>query len=584
LICGLSHAHAAEAIRYTLSLAQPGTHLLHVTLQIPPGSEHRDLQLPVWNAFYQVRDFSQYVNWIRARDAAGKPLEVQELNRSLWRIAGTAAGATVEYETFANRPGPYDAEFNPHHVFLNLAEVLLYPVDARWSAMQVNFVDVPPKWKFASAMANCAPAEPACFVADNYDRMVDSPVEGGSFAESDFDEGGGHYRVIVDADPADYDLQKIVPVVRKIVAAETSWMNDRPFDKYTFLYHFPRAPLYGGMEHAYSTAITLDAQLLRDDPQQLANVTAHEFFHLWNVKRIRPQALEPVDYTKENYSDALWFCEGVTSTVEDYALLRAGLLDEPGYVQRLGASITALERRPAHLTQSVEDSSRDAWLEKYAYYRLPQRSISYYNKGQLLGVLLDLQMREASGGRATLRGLFQWMNRNYAKQGKFFEDTKGIEQSAEKLCGCDLAGFFAQYAAATGEVPWDDFFRSVGLRVVQNRRPVADLGFSAERSFDALPEVVLVPSRGPAEAAGLAVGDLIVAVNGQPPEPDIGRQLAQFHAGDTLHLKVRGENGERELQWKLSSRSEVEFLLQDVENMTPQQRARRAAWLRGEPE
>jgi predicted metalloprotease with PDZ domain len=583
LIVGLTQpAYATDAIRYTLSLAQPGTHLVHVTVQIPSGSDRHDLQLPVWNALYQVRDFSQYVNWIRAKDAAGKPLKVHEIDKSRWRIEGTGSGASVDYEIFTDRPGPYDAEFNPHHAFFNLAEVLMYPVEARSSAMQVNFVDVPAKWKFATALANCSSNDPTCFAAENYDHLVDSPVEIGTFRESDFDEGGGHYRVVVDADPSDYDMQKIVPMVRKIVDAETSWMDDRPFDAYTFLYHFPRAPVYGGMEHAYSTAITLGAQVLRDDPQQLTDVTAHEFFHLWNVKRIRPQSLQPVDYAKENYTDALWFSEGVTNTVEDYVLLRAGLLDEGGFLQRLGNSITALERRPAHLTQSAEESSLDAWLEKYAYYRLPQRSISYYNKGELLGVLLDLQMREASGGRATLRELFQWMNKHYAKEGKFFDDTKGVEQSAEEVCGCQLSSFFVKYAAGSEEVPWNDFFRTVGLRIVENSRPVADLGFVAERSFDAPPEVVLVNPKSAAEASGLAVGDLILAVNGQPPEPNIGRQLAQFHPGDSLQLKVRGEAGERTVQWKLGSRSEVEFHLRDVENITPQQKARRAAWLKGE--
>ena len=175
----------------------------------------------------------------------------------------------------------------------------------------------------------------------------------GKFQESDFDEAGGHFRVVVDADPSDYDMQEIVGQLHKITAAAISWMNDRPFDNYMFLYHFPRGPAGGGMEHAYCTAIDISAAALKQNPGALPGVTSHEFFHLWNVKRIRPQTLEPVDYTKENYTRALWFSEGVTSTAEGIINLRAGIIDEKGYLKRIGDEITELERRPAHLAQSA---------------------------------------------------------------------------------------------------------------------------------------------------------------------------------------------------------------------------------------
>ena len=197
-------------------------------------------------------------------------------------------------------------------------------------------------------------------------------MEIGNFKESDFDEAGGHFRVIVDADPADYDMAKIVAALHKIVAAATSWMNDRPFDSYMFLYHFPHGAAGGGMEHAYSTAIDLNADVMKQTLYVLTTVTSHEFFHLWNVKRIRPQTLEPVDYTKENYTRALWFSEGVTSTAEDTIQLRAALIDEKQYLYHLGEEITELELRPAHLTQSAEESSLDAWLEGNALLPPPR--------------------------------------------------------------------------------------------------------------------------------------------------------------------------------------------------------------------
>ena len=575
-------------VRYTISLLHPEQHLLHVTIQIAPGADTLQLQLPVWNALYQVRDFSQYINWVRARTPSGRVIEIRKLDKSRWQLLGAEGGAFVEYEIFADTSGPFGAQVNFHHAFLNLAEVLMYPVELRERATIVEFRDSPDDWRVATPLDALSAGT---YRAENYDRLVDSPVEIGNFHESDFDEGGGHYRVIVDAEPGDYDREKIVSDAHKIVAAATAWMNDRPFERYMFLYHFPRGPAGGGMEHAYSTAIDLSADALKGSSggligvvstggsAALRGVTAHEFFHLWNVKRIRPQTLEPVDYTKENYTRALWFSEGVTSTAEGIIQLRAGLLDEKGYLSRLGEEITELERRPAHLTQSAEDSSMDAWLEGNAYYRRPERSISYYNKGELLGVMLDLEVREASHGRASLREVLQWMNQQYAKQGRYFKDSEGVREAAEAVSHADLKWFFAKYVAGTEELPWNDFFRTVGLRVVENTNTVPDAGFAASRNFDGPMMVVAVTPGSEAERGGLQVGDTILEIQGKTP----GSELARPNMGDTITVKVSGRHGTaRELRWKVGSREEISYEVEDLEIVTPEQRARRAAWLKGE--
>jgi predicted metalloprotease with PDZ domain len=495
-------------------------------------------------------------------------------------IAGCKDGAEVEYEIFSNQPGPYDAELNLHHAFFNLAEILIYPVDSRFSPMSVRFTDVPRGWRAATALT----ADGDGFTAENYDRLVDGPVEIGNFDESDFDAAGGRYRIVVDAERGDYDMHKIEDMVRRIVLAGTEWMNDRPFQSYLFIYHFPHEASFGGMEHAYSTAISLDARIIKDDWQRLADVTAHEFFHLWNVKRIRPQSLEPVDYTRENYTRALWFSEGVTSTAQDIILLRAGLLDEPRFLDRLADQIETLERRPAHRTQSAEESSLDAWLEKYAYYRLPERSISYYNKGDLLGVLLDLQIREASQGKASLREMFAWMNENYGRTGRAFADSDGVRQAAETVARAPLSGFFEKYVAGTEEIPWDDFLRGIGFRVVQQVLNMPDLGFSVERSFGMVPTVNRVIPGSEAERQGLEVGDVLVEISGHAAGADYASQLAVLQPGDAIRLLVRSPRGVREVSWKVASKDEIEYQLKNVESITPQQRARRAAWLKGEAE
>lgn len=573
-------AGVARPVYYTLSLLHPEQHLLHVNIQVPPGEKLQELQLPVWNALYQVRDFSQYVNWLRARAPNGRVLQVRKLDKSRWQIWGAEDGAFVDYEIFADTAGPFGAQLNAHHAFLNLAEVLMYPVDLRSRSMILAFSDAPESWHVATpleALSSWA------YRAANYDGLVDSPVEIGDFQESDFDHAGGHYRVIVDAETADYDMLNTVGQLQKIVAAATSWMDDRPFDHYMFFYHFPHGPAGGGMEHAYSTAIDLSAETLKNNPAALPAVTSHEFFHLWNVKRIRPQTLEPVDYSKENYTRALWFSEGVTSTVEGIIELRAGLIDERRYLDYLGDQITELERRPAHLTQSAEESSLDAWLEGNPYYRRPDRSISYYNKGELLGVMLDLAVRDGSHGRASLREVLQWMNQNYAKKGRFFHDSESVREAAEAVSHADLGSFFTAYVAGTEKIPWNDFFRSVGLRVVEGSNTVPDAGFLATRNFDGPLTVESVTPGSAAERAGLQTGNTILEIQGKAGGQDSQQELARLRPGDAITLKIRTRRGaESELKWEMGGRQEASYELKDLDHITPQQRARRAAWLKGE--
>jgi predicted metalloprotease with PDZ domain len=571
---------SSQAIAYAVDLSSPEQHLVQVHITLPPGPAQRELQLPVWNALYQIRDFAQFVNWFRAKDRSGNPLPVRELDKSRWQIQGTANGAIVDYQIFVDSPGPFGAQLNPHHAFFNLAQILMYPVDARTAACNVRFTHVSAGWHIATPLTLVSEGE---FSAPNYDRLVDSPVEIGNFQESDFDEAGAHFRVIVDADPADYDMARIVAALHKIVAAATTWMNDRPFDAYTFIYHFPRGPAGGGMEHSYSTAIDLNAESMKQSLDALTGVTSHEFFHLWNVKRIRPQTLEPVDYTKENYTRALWFSEGVTSTAEGIIELRAGLLDEKQYLDQLSEEITELERRPAHLTQSAEESSLDAWLEGNPYYRRPERSISYYNKGELLGVMLDLEVREASHGQASLCEVLQWMNANYAKKGRFFNDSEGVREAAEAVSHSDLTSFFAKYVAGTEEIPWDDFFRPVGLRVEAITNNVPDAGFIASRNFDGPMSVASVTPGSAAEQAGLQVGDTIIEFQGKPAGQESRQDLAQLTPGDTLTVKVRSRRGgERELKWKVDSHQEISYEIKYLDQVTSAQRERRIAWLKGE--
>jgi len=576
-------ALAQSPIRYSVSLANPEKHLVDVTMDLPPGAAMRELQLPVWNALYQVRDFSQFMTWIRAEDGSGHTLPLNPINASRWQLQGALTGARVEYEIFADSPGPFGAQFNSHHAFLNLAEILLYADDQRSSPQLVEFKNIPAQWKIGTPLAR----QGSSYSAANYDRLVDSPVEISEFQERDITANCGKYRIILDLDNlvrapnAQSILDRITPSIERIVSAETTWMNDCPFDAYTFIYHFSDAPERGGMEHASSTAITLSPSSVTGNLAVFNSITAHEFFHLWNVKRIRPESLEPVDYTKANYTKALWFSEGVDSTVSGYMLLRAGLTDERSYLENLSQAISELENQPAHLTQSVEQSSLDAWLEKYSYYNLPGRSISYYNKGELLGILLDLKIRAASNDHASLEALFRYMNEHYAKQGKFFADTAGVRESAETLAHTSLRDFFSNYVSGVREIPWDDFFAPVGLHVVSFEQVFAYRGFDAVQKFDRPNVVVRVEPSSEAERAGLEANDVITRINGHTPSREIDRDIQALGPGAQLALTITREGAQHELHWTLGARKQTVYRLEDVANISSDKRARRQAWLFG---
>ncbi|HTK94192.1 MAG TPA: hypothetical protein VL382_01025, partial [Terriglobales bacterium] len=438
-----SAPYATAPVDFTVSLRDARMHLVHVRMQIAGTTSDRDVQLPVWNALYQIRDFAQYVRYVRASDLNGRLLAVRKLDKTTWRISGAEGGAVVDYLVYADVPGPYGAQVNNEHAFFNLAELLMYPVDGRDFAQTVTFTDIPEGWKLATPLPLLAARKNQyTYTARSYDRLVDGPVDIGPLSTADFDQDGARYHIVVDADPADYKMDQVVAMTKKLTHSEVDWMRERPFTEYTFMFHFEHGPGSGGMEHAYATAIDVSADRLADDPLALPSVTAHEFFHLWNVKRIRPASLEPIDYTREQYTRALWFSEGFTSAVGDYMLLRTGYFDERTFLENLAREIRALQLRPAHLTQSAEDSSLDTWFDKYPQYRLPDRSISYYNKGEILGVLLDLALREASGGRKSLRELFQYMNEHYAHEGRPFPDTQGVRESAEAITGKDFGWFF----------------------------------------------------------------------------------------------------------------------------------------------
>ncbi|MGB6820872.1 MAG: PDZ domain-containing protein [Candidatus Acidiferrales bacterium] len=573
-------AHAT--IYYTVSLKNPEQRIFHVIMEVPNAGRELIVAMPAWNATYDIRDFAFHVTDVRAQLMAtnvNSPLRVVKLDKQTWRITAPAHSqhdlgtVTIQYEDYWDEPGPFSSQLNSHHAFLNLAEVLFYVPSRRAEETEVQYSDVPESWRVAEELP--AGKSAAMFVAPSYDALVDAPAEIGAFRDFQFDANGAHLRVVVDG--KDWDQQKLGDTLRKIVSHETGMMRDVPFREYMFIFHFgPYAEAGGGgMEHANCTAIAVPSG------EMVANVAAHEFFHLWNVKRIRPQTLEPVDFTKEMPTRALWFAEGVTSTYAAYAMVRTGLWSHDQFYFDLAQQFTALDSRPARHWQSAEESSLDTWLDKYDYYDRPEVSISYYNKGQILGVLLDLEIRDATDNRKSLDDVLRAMDDDYAHRNRFYNDSAGVEQEAEKVSGRSLKDFFAKYVAGTDDIPYDDFLHIAGLTATKQRQAIADFGFEVSRGRSGPLQVAAVTPGSGAQQAGLQAGDFLLKLDGQPSPRFAQRWLLSHAPGDKVKLQIERNAGQREISLTLGKRTIESYSISEMPAATSKQKRIRDGMLNG---
>ena len=463
---------ASATIRYEVSFNQPADHIFHVQMEIPRVAPGETIAMPAWNALYQIRDFAYRVRdvevgCISSAGPAGKFAIARKLDKQDWSLdtatdgshvgcAGTD-GDVVTYSVVWNEPGPFDSQLSAHHAFVNLAEILMYVPDRRAEGSEVEFEDVPSGWQVIAELPR-GPKENS-FAAPSYDALVDAPVEAGNFDEFKFNSGGAHFRAVVDA--SDWQKGFLRDALQRITGYELKLMGGPPFREYTFIFHIGAYSDVGGggMEHMNSTAIAATST------SGAAAIAAHEFFHVWNVKRIRPQSLQPVDYAKEQYTRALWFAEGVTNTYSSYTLERAGLWSRKQFYADLASQIADLQSRPARKWQSAEESSLDAWFEKYDDYNRPSRSVSYYDKGQIVGVMLDLAIRDATGDRKSLDDVMRRMNDEYAKAGRYYDDSAGVLRVVNEVSGKDFSEFFRRYVSGTDEIPYDSFLGIAGLQL-----------------------------------------------------------------------------------------------------------------------
>jgi predicted metalloprotease with PDZ domain len=557
---------SGATIQYEVSIKRPQEHLFHVTMTIPDVNGEVTVQIPSWNALYQIRDFSSHIQQVEAFVGTEKA-PIEKMDKQSWRITGRGT-ITVRYATFWDDVGPFATQLNGEHAFINTAMVLLYVPNRRAEDVQLDLPDVPEPWNVASAsrtlIESMGGARNFVLYAGNYDVLADAPIEAGKFEQFELEGISPRISVVVHGDG--WRKRHVEEELKRICEYEIKLMDGAPFEHYTFILHIGKGAGGGGMEHANSTAIGIPSD------EYLAGVAAHEFFHLWNVKRIRPATLEPVDYTKEQYTRALWFAEGVTSTYGAYTLVRSGIWNKERFYADLGEQISELEARPANRWQSAEQSSLDAWLEKYPLYNGPDDSVSYYTKGQVLGDLLDILIRDRTNNGKSLDDVLRGLNTDFAKQGKTYRDSLDIRLEAEKVAGGSFEEFFRRYVAAAEPFPYQQVLAQAGLelRTIEHKRAL--LGFSAERESGGTVTVRGVDDGSSADVAGLRPGDVILNWNGGDLPRSLARWVRERQPGETVKVRIRRDEKERTLEFKLGE--EKELLYQVAEEPHASEKAR----------
>ena len=591
-------------ISFTVAMPRPHTHLFEVDVTIKrtaDGPQEELLVMPVWTpGSYLVREFARHVQDFTAGTAANQPLKWEKTNKNTWRVVTNGARDWhATYRVYANELSVRTSELNSSHAFWNNANVLMY-LEGFLNSPSTVRVLAPDVWKVATGLPP-VPGQKNTFRAENFDVLYDSPFEASNFKTLVFNVKGIPHRIVIDGE-GNYDPDRMRRDVQKIVETQVEVMGGEiPYRDYTFILHL-RANAGGGLEHANSTALgyprfgfkiqtgdraTSASPAATATPERdyrgFLSLVSHEFFHLWNVKRIRPDVLGPFDYTKENYTKLLWVAEGITDYYSDLLIRRAGLISENEYLTATARSIQTLQNTPGRLEQTVEESSYDTWIK---FYRQDENSInsqvSYYDKGAILGLLLDLEIRKRTANAKSLDDVLRYLYVEFFKKNRNYTPAD-FQKACELMAGSSLEDFFNRYVRGTEELNYNVALEAAGLRLDTAGTGGADekvyFGADVVQDNDRL-VVRRVYAGSPAYEQGLNAGDQIVALDNMRVTRDFfNARMAEKKPGDLINLTIFRFDDMSTLLIKLGERREGTYRIVPLPNQTEVQKRVYKSWL-----
>jgi predicted metalloprotease with PDZ domain len=529
----LSQPRTQLEILYQVAMPQPQSHLFEVTLIVKGWrSPFLDLKMPVWTpGSYLVREYARHVQDF----AAGSWRKVA---KNHWQVDTVEAGEiTVRYRVFANELTVRTNHLDATHGYFNGAALFFYLPGFQEQPIQVTIAPPHDNWRVATPLPTVA-GQANTFVAKDFDTLVDSPFEVGIHQRYEFEVLGKPHQWVIWGD-GNVDADRLIADTRRVIEAEAKLFAELPYDSYLFLLHLSGQG-FGGLEHKDACTLIYSRLGFRaeDRYQRFMQLVAHEFFHLWNIKRIRPKALETFDYEGENYTPSLWFSEGTTSYYDLTIPLRSGIYGAKGFLNELGKEITRFLMTPGRKVQPLSESSFDAWIKLYRRdANSDNNQMSYYLKGEMVSLLLDLLIRSRHGNGRSLDDVMRlmWQQFGVDEVGFTPEQLEGVISS---VADYDLTDFFHRFLHTTEELPFDEYLEPFGLKLqpedTSGHPPSLGLKAKTENGREM---VKFVEAGSPAAVAGIDPDDELLAIDELRVKADqLGDRLKDYRPGDSIHL------------------------------------------------
>ncbi|MFC2125462.1 M61 family metallopeptidase [Bacteroidota bacterium] len=535
------HSAKSLEISYYLAFPEPHTHYVEVEIIVNGlDRESTDLQLPVWApGSYKIRDFARNVETFEAFSLMGKVLVFSKTDKTTWRIInGSSKSVRIKYKVYAYEMSVRTSFVDENHGYLNGSSVFMYIIGHKDNPASLEIKPFH-TWEIISTALPRENAMKNTFRIENYDHLADCPIEIGNHEVISFDASGVHHEVAIYG-PGNYDTKKLKIDFARVIEACTGVFGENPNEYYLFIIHNLDGG-GGGLEHANSTTLQVDrwGYMPEHRYKGFLGLVVHEYFHLWNVKRVRPEGYWDIDYLKENYTDALWVLEGFTSYYDEILLKRTGYFTEEEYLRKLAGNLSRVDNRPGNEIQSVTEASMDAWIKFYNQNENSRNTtVSYYTKGSILATMLDLEIIKTSKGKQSLDDVMKYLYHNNYKKTRDGITSEKIKSAIENVSGKKMSDFFAKYVFGTDPVDYAKYLDYAGLELsnINGDSPVPQLGVGT-KYIDGKLRVTNVVRGSSAYEAGINVNDEIIAMNDFRVNYDFAEKLQlNYHPGDTLNL------------------------------------------------